>query len=238
MRLAEKWDGQIPGATAARRATGSAIARRAEAEAEAARAARRARSSCSTRPASAQFQRAIDEIASRASAGASPLPLRRREPLAPDARLRAGGASRPAPGGSPPWRPPTAPRATPARWRRRDSRSASANALESSSRRSTASCRAARCCERRRAVHALTVRLGEMEDAVGLEPRQQRVAVPRLEQLGDRRGPWRVGAARRRRGRRTPARSPAAGRRARRRSPRPRSARRCRGPPSRAAAAR
>ena len=97
---------------------------------------------------------------------------------------------------------------------------------DSSSSRSTASCaQPRRPCTAAWTICTCVER--EVEDAVRLEPLEQRIAVPRLEHLGHRVGPRRVARARRPRGRRTPARSPAAARRAPRRSPRPRSARRC-----------
>ena len=69
--------------------------------------------------------------------------------------------------------------ATPARMRSRDSRSATANALDSSIRRSSASCSARR--SRSPTARAGLVHSREVVDAVGLEPLEHRVAVPRVE---------------------------------------------------------
>ena len=100
--------------------------------------------------------------------------------------LRRGGASRRARDGSRPSRRPTARRAIPARTRSLDSRSATANALDSSIRRSRPpGARAPAARARRRS-------LRDVEDAVGLEPLEQRVAVPRVEDRGRALRPRRV----------------------------------------------
>ena len=125
-------------------------------------------------------------------------------------------------------------RAMPARRRSRDSRSATANALDSAAAAAPppgAPAAAGRAPPRT----SCDVRRGEVEDAVGLEPRQHRVAIPGREQRGDRVGP---GASRRQ----TTPRPKKAGTTASRSSSRPATksstavSTPLRGPPSRAAA--
>ena len=132
-------------------------------------ARRRGRSRCRSRSSStrgcssssAQFERktssallAADRAAARAQPPAAGRPSgatadraelrQRRRPQSPRTVARLDP---PAPAGSPPWRRPTGSVAIPAPARSRDSRSATANALESSSRRSTASWRASALLE-------------------------------------------------------------------------------------------
>ena len=219
--------GRIPGATRGR-PDWRAIARRARAEAEAARAAAVSQAAAVRRPRARVPARARRDRA-RASAGASPQPLRRANHWRRRARaaLRRGGASR-------------SQRAADLVLRHdrllAGDAGAVAQAREPLGERERArveqplaarACGAPRAAARSAASHELDVRLGEVEDAVGLEPREQRVAVPRARAPRRPRRPTARRRSRRRRGRRTPARSPAAGPRARRRSPRRRSARRC-----------
>ena len=143
MRVAEKWDGRMPGVGEA------------GGDVEAARAARRGRGGRDPR------HRGVDAAQvrrPRAPARARARDRDREHQLAPDGPAppaqRAAPARPPrvlisrrrARAGSRPSRRPTRRGAIPARTRSRDSRSATANALESSRRRRTASWRAARCC--------------------------------------------------------------------------------------------
>ena len=212
MRVAEKWDGRMPNVGDARHLEGARAARRGR--------GRRGAGSGGLEPAAVRrapegdhrehrlaAHRAAAPAQRGAPAAAAPLGLvaqRAADVVARDDRLSV---------------------AIPARWRRRESRSASANALDSSSRRSTASCARARAGSWRATSSV------QVQDAVGLQALEQRVAVPRLQDRGDRVGPGRVGVpddaeAEERGHDRQPQAAVAP-----RRSPRPRSARRCAGRP-------
>ena len=179
MRVAEKWDGRMPGIGAGRRRLEAARPARGGRGGRGARAARSRRSSRPTRASvssSASSRSCTESIGWRLTGAAPPAqraaPAAAAEPLlvgpsverAADVVLRDRRRCRPG-------------------ARSRERRSATANALGSSSRRSTAS-----WLRSAPPVHDgldhLEVRRGEVEDPVRLEPLKHRVAVPGLEQLG------------------------------------------------------
>ncbi len=110
--------------------------------------------------------------------GAGPAPSGPRTPTPGSASVQPAesGPTPQARGGSPRGRSTDCSVATPARSRRRESRSASRKALESSSRRSTCSWRARRSCVLPQG-HAQGVLRGDVVDAVGLQALEQRVPV-------------------------------------------------------------
>ena len=128
------------------------------------------------------------------------------------ARLSASCASRRARGGSPPWRSPTGPA------RRRAGSAASTAALRDRERaRLQQPPQHAPPCAPgaggARSSRSRAWACGDVEDAVGLEPLEHRVAVPRVEERRDARPTTARRGATPRRSRRTPARRRAAGRR-------------------------
>ena len=227
MRVAEKWDGRMPGvgverrrleaARPARRGRGGRRARAGGLDAAAVRRARRA-AAAGVRRVTVEHELAADRAAAPAQRAAKAAARRAATPLRrPGARrislLRDDGAASRCPRVAQP-REPLGERER-ARVQQPPQH---------------ASWRAARCCALAGLDH-VEVRRGEVQDAVGLQALEQRVAVPAARAARPARRPRARRAARRRRGRRTRARPPGAGRRARRRSPRPRSARRCAGRP-------
>ena len=189
MRVTEKWEGRMPGVGAGG-ADWKPRARRAEAESEAGRAAAVSKQ-LQMDARVLELQRGFDETTNSISwrlTGAAAPPQRLAAPSSPGATSRPSRARRISS-----FETTACPLAMPSRWRRRDRRSATKKALESSMRLSTVSSRASLSLHLG-ALDEVEVRDRQVQHSVRLQALEQRVAVPGLQECRQPVRPRRVAA--------------------------------------------